>query len=340
MDNTSIAGRIQSLREGVNLPKNRIVLTTAIEKLRRKNPQPTTNLLKKALDEKIKNEFENKTYDLIVHFKGFNNLFDYGVYNGELTENETHELMKQHIEKIANEYKDEINQNNLDNKIEGKTLLLVWDGDGLEATQWTRVMTETAKKLVYLGAILEFLCCYQKKDGIYGHKPDFTNSLNNLGKVHQYTYEDLGVKDYNEVGMVLLYVTSKVLKVKDNKQRLVLCAGGGDTPVNEYKFTQNDSTIVDDTKKYPLALQLINEMNPDNFKWMASKFIKSRKTINAKDESGVEESKMTEANGIEMINSNQYAVTLGGARKKRTIKKKKSLKKKSKKNKSKSKRKC
>ena len=337
------------------------------------NVRNNTNPVKQALDEKIKNEFDNKTYDLIVHFKGFNNLFDYGVYNGEEEDNKTHEIMKNHIQKIADEYmvviKEKLNteyiKNNtqLDDKIlNNKTLLLVWDGDGLEKTQWTQVMIATANKLKEQEAKIEFLCCYQTKSGNYGQPENFTDSLNILGEVHQFTYEEIGVKDYNEVGMVLLYVTSNLINKNKNKNKnknnnnnnnnkiLVLCAGGGQIPVNEYKFTRKVSDNLTDIN-HPLALQLIDEMEQSKFEWKASEFINSRRNINAKDGNGVEISMLKKQLNTQV----RRAHALGGARKKRTkkskslkkkkaskksSKKSKSLKKKSKKNKSKSKRKC
>jgi hypothetical protein len=298
------------------------------------NNNNNNNPVKQALDNKINKDFDGKKYDLIVHFKGFNQLFDYGVYNGEETDNKTHEIMKNHIQKIAVEYMQEI-KNNLDNKIEGKTLLLVWDGDDLKETQWTQVMKATAKRLVEHGAKIEFLCCYDPKtpENQWG-VVDPTDTLIGLKyeNNHIYKYADLGVNDFNEVGMVLLYVTSNLIK-KNNKPILVLCAGGGDTPVNEYEFTRKDIDKLTDIN-HPLAMKLFNSMNQDNFKWMASSLIKSRKNKNKTN--GVEQS------GIKaLLDKHQQ----GGARKKRTIKKKsskkkKSLKKKSKKNKSKSKRKC
>lgn len=301
------------------------------------------NSNKRVLDEKITELFDEKTYDLIVHFKGFNNLFDYGVYNGKESINETHKRMQNHIQEIANEYMQEI-KNNLNNQeLNGKKLLLVWDGDDLEETQWTQVMIATAEKLKEQEAILEFLCCYNLKtdENPWGvENPTATLIQKGFEKNHIFKYGDLKVNNYNEVGMVLLYVTSNLIN-KNNKPILVLCAGGGQTPLDEYKFTKKNSTIVEDTNKYPLANKLINYMKPEKFKWMASKFIKSRK--NKSKEDGVELSKMIPKNEIEMIKYGDVTphqrvrlTSRGGARKKRTKtlkKKKKSSKKQSKKNK-------
>jgi len=317
------------------------------------NVRNNTNPVKQALDEKIKNEFDNKTYDLIVHFKGFNELFKEGTYNGysrETLENIyfTEEDKISHIDDIVREYLSVIKKQ-LNGKLTYANLLLVWDGDGLEKTQWTQVMIATAQKLVDQEANIEFLCCYNlKTDKNPWGVENPTNTLNHIGfkNNHIFEYKELGVNGYEEVGMVLLYITSNLLK-KNNNPILVLCAGGGKTPLDEYKFTKNDSTIVNDTSKYNLANKLVESMNPEKFKWMASSLIKSRKNKNEND--GIELSKMTPDNEIEIIKNvnvlQPVRLTVrGGARKKRTktLKKKKSLKKKSKKNKSKSKskRKC
>ena len=317
------------------------------------NVRNNTNPVKQALDEKIEKLFGNKEYDLIVHFKGFNELFKEGTYNGYSREtlkntNFTEENKISHIDDIAKEFEFEISRR-LNNTVKDKTLLLVWDGDGLDDFQWTRVMIATAQKLVDQEANIEFLCCYNlKTDKNPWGVENPTNTLNHIGfkNNHIFEYKELGVNGYEEVGMVLLYITSNLLK-KNNNPILVLCAGGGKTPLDEYKFTKNDSTIVNDTSKYNLANKLVESMNPEKFKWMASSLIKSRKNKNEND--GIELSKMTPDNEIEIIKNvnvlQPVRLTVrGGARKKRTktLKKKKSLKKKSKKNKSKSKskRKC
>ncbi len=318
------------------------------------------------LKNKIKKEFQNKTYDLIVHFKGFDNLFADGVYNSYgILDSETElnpaiyteDDKKKHIDEIAEEYIIEI-KGQLDkleyDKLDNKTLLLVWDGDGLEETQWTQVMIATANKLKEQEAMIEFLCCYQKKDGIYGHEPDFTDSLKNLGVVHQFTYEELGVNDFNEVGMVLLYITSNLISrttriVSRYIPILVLCAGGGETPVNEYNFTQRNTDFTINRSKlnskntHPLASKLINYMEGQYFKWFGSMYVRTRFT-KKNEKLYLEKSLIKELLLLQIIvanrNSKKLRRSAGGARKKRTIKKKKSLKKKSKKNKSKRKRKC
>ena len=316
-------------------------------------PNNNNNQVKQALDNKINNDFDGKTYDLIVHFKGFNELFKEGTYNGYSREtleniNFTEEDKISHIDDIVREYLSVIKKQ-LNGKLTYANLLLVWDGDGLEKTQWTQVMIATAQKLVDQEANIEFLCCYNlKTDKNPWGVENPTNTLNHIGfkNNHIFEYKELGVNGYEEVGMVLLYITSNLLK-KNNNPILVLCAGGGKTPLDEYKFTKNDSTIVNDTSKYNLANKLVESMNPEKFKWMASSLIKSRKNKNEND--GIELSKMTPDNEIEIIKNvnvlQPVRLTVrGGARKKRTktLKKKKSLKKKSKKNKSKSKskRKC
>ena len=352
--------RMEALKQAARLPNNLVLSprtkvvrnnTNSVKQDLNNNVRPNTNnnntnSVKQALDNKINNDFDGKTYDLIVHFKGFNELFKEGTYNGYSREtleniNFTEEDKISHIDDIVREYLSVIKKQ-LNGKLADATLLLVWDGDGLDDFQWTRVMIATAQKLVEQGANIEFLCCYDLKtpENQWGVE-DPTNALIKLGyeNNHIYEYKDLGVKDYNEVGMVLLYVTSNLIN-KNNNPILVLCAGGGDTPVNEYKFTRKVSANLTD-KNHPLAMKLINSMIPDKFKWMASNKVHSRKNKNKNN--GVEKSQMTKTNEIQLINSIQSGVKLtgrGGARKKRTIKKKKSLKKKSKKNKSKNKRKC
>ena len=319
------------------------------------NDRNNNNSVKQALDEKIKNEFDNKTYDLIVHFKGFNELFLNGVYNGysrETLENIglTDVDKKSHIEDIAREYLHVI-KTQMDGILSNKNLLLVWDGDGLDDFQWTRVMIATAQKLVEQGANIEFLCI-----------PENETKLNNirekLSEISDLKDKEIKFILQNEInidsvgwavaGMCNMYVTSKINR-NDNQPILVLCAGGGQTPLDEYKFMNQDFKPPDwetDQQNILLYKQVINLADDDmrqKFKWMASSKVRSRKNKN----NGVELSKMTRTNGIEMINSIQSGVKLtgrDGARKKRTktLKKKKSLKKKSKKNKSKSKskRKC
>jgi hypothetical protein len=303
------------------------------------------------LNSTINEKFQNKIYDLIVHFKGFDRLFADGVYNGRnpaknvnsnvnSNVNYSEDDKTKHIQEIADEYIKEI-KNNLNNpNLNGKKLLLVWDGDGLEEFQWTQVMIATANKLKNTGSDIEFLCCYKTKYGKYGHEPDFTNGLNLLGIVHKFTYEELGVSGYEEVGMVLLYVTSNLInRVKnlnlDNNNKtnynpiLVLCAGGGETPLNEYMFTQNmtyftiDGEIVTPAEKHPLAMKLVDHMIPVTFNWFTSHTVHSRK--NKKKYGGVE----TSAIKTKLDSRVRRNFAIGGARKKRTKKKKASKKSKS-----------
>ncbi len=307
------------------------------------------------LNSTINEKFQNKIYDLIVHFKGFNELFKEGVYNGRnpaknvnsnaisnvnSNVNYSEDDKTKHIQEIADEYINEIKKNLNNQDLNGTKLLLVWDGDGLDDLQWTRVMTATANRLKEQETKIDFLCCYQTKSGMYGHDQNFTNDLNELGNVHKFTYEELGVSGHEEVGMVLLYVTSNLInRVKNlnlynnNKTNynpiLVLCAGGGETPVNEYKFTRNitdftiDGKIVTPAEKHPLAMKLVDHMIPVTFNWFTSHTVHSRK--NKKKDGGVETSAIK--NTLDARIRRTYA--LGGARKKRTKKKKSSKKSKS-----------
>lgn len=316
------------------------------------NVRNNTNSVKQALDNKINNDFSGKEYALIVHFKGFNNLFKDGVYNGY--SNDTLETMGltdvdkiSHIEDIAREYFSVIKKQ-LDNDLIDKNLLLVWDGDGLEDFQWTRVIIATAKRLVHHGANIEFLCI-PEDDKI---KVSIENNLSKISELKNTNINYILQTEINidsvgwaVAGMCNMYVTSKINR-KNNQPILVLCAGGGKTPLDEYNFMKNQFVIPDsekdETKRniYNNVIKLADENMPNNFKWMASSKVHSRKS----PKGGVELSKMipNNENEIEMINLSQSVVTLtnrGGARKKRTKKKKSSKKNKSK-SKSKNKRKC
>ena len=309
------------------------------------------NPVKRALDDKINTEFENKEYDLIVHFKGFNNLFKKGVYNGKGKEHNSRVYEDSEkdtdIDDIAKQYIRVI-KIQLDQNVGNKNLLLVWDGDDLGETQWTRVMIATAKKLKEQGANLEFLCIPENEDKLDNIQTELSKKYElPETKINYILQTEINIQSvgWAVAGMCNMYVTSKINRT-NNQPILVLCAGGGATPLDEYKFMNRKFEIPSwenkETNKsiYNNVIKLADDNMPDNFKWMASSKVHSRK--NEKKDNGVELSQMIPENGIKIIEeiSTNYPILTrrGGARKKRTKKKKKSLKKKS--NKGKSKRKC
>ena len=231
------------------------------------NVRNNTNPVKQALDNKINKDFEEKKYDLIVHFKGFNELFKEGTYNGysrETLENIglTDVDKKSHIEDIAREYLHVI-KTQMDGILSNKNLLLVWDGDGLDDFQWTRVMIATAQKLVDQEANIEFLCIPENQVIL----DDITQNLSEISDLKDKEIKFILQNEINidsvgwaVAGMCNMYVTSKINR-NDNQPILVLCAGGGQTPLDEYKFMNQDFKPPDwetDQQNILLYKQVIN----------------------------------------------------------------------------------
>ena len=238
-------------------------------------------------------------YDLIVHFKGFNDLFKFR------TNIEGEKSIETTIHKVSSEFKKKI----IDKLGIGvgigvgnvnKKLLMVWDGDDLGKFQWTQIMLATLDKLSDLDTLeIQLLCCYDSDDseGKYGnkippHKRDdvhidklknnklldntiaFTyeniNSLldnkkldlkTSLTKSEKDKFKQITIKDYSVVGMALLYITSKILS-RNKEPILILCSGGGQIPVDEYEFTQG-------LKQNVIGIK--TKIEPKDFEWIMSK---------------------------------------------------------------------
>jgi hypothetical protein len=264
-------------------------------------------------------------YDLIVHFKGFNNIF---ANRGDLFEKEAV------ISNVCNEFVAEIlskfdtasntntsntsntntsntntsntsntNTSNTNTSNTPKKILIVWDGDDFGENQWTLLMLDTVKKLtgeidytpfeedrINLKGkyVVDMLTCYNNDDmkKAPGYRDEFGKMPSNVGKYYAYTYgktdsdsyigkvyEDVNVDNYNEVGMMMLYLTSNKIKQPDNNNRiLVLCAGGGQTPVNELHFTNNEVPQIEEGKDdvYKSTRSIIHSMGRDTFYWYYS----------------------------------------------------------------------
>ncbi len=270
------------------------------------------NSVKQALDEKITELFNDKTYDLIVHFKGFDNLFENGVYNGKekvLNYQIYNDSQKdKHIENIAKEYISQIKKFFSISRLFNKKFLLVWDGDDLGKYQWTRVMIATAEKLKNKGSEIEFLCIPENKD----KSIIIQNKLLEIPELKETEIKFILQNEINiqrvgrEVaGMCNMYVTSNINRTPVFPI-LVFCAGGGDILLNEYKFMKKQFVIPDwendETKRniYKNVIDLAYEDMSELFIWKASSLIYSR----LKQGNILEESKMNLSNGIYIIDSN------------------------------------
>ena len=199
----------------------------------------------------------------------------------------------------------------------------MWDGDDFDNTQWTRVMIKTANLLHDDGYLdVNYLCCYKNEDS------RFTEYFGD--KLYKYSYDELGVYSSDEVGMVLLYITSNLLRINRVNPILVLCTGVEEKQLKEFYFSQNKVSFKEENNdgKYNLAINLIDTMKSEDFKWMATSLINSFKKKNEYGLPGIEKSKIVE--GIERID-----LKIGGARKTKTKTKTKKSKSPNKKNKKK-----
>lgn len=204
-------------------------------------------------------------YDVIAHFKGFDNLL---LERSELKKKYGKDVAMTFSSQILSSLK--INSHDLAGakSISEKKILIVWDGDKMHENQWTFFMVETVKLLSDYN--IDLLTCTElggwgsesrnaylnNITGDHGFK-----SLNESTKkfdLYMYTYGDKSdnplsklsyfdtdPKDYTVVGMYLLYLTSKL--VKPGGKTIVLCIGGGQTPLDEYYYTIGNKDKISNT---------------------------------------------------------------------------------------------